>query len=321
MIDVVNESFLKDGAPVRVVRVIPPDKDGLRGLYEVSAEWRVYYDRAMLTGHSQYIEDRVYLAELKGTPVARLWFAWSKRTLNGNFGNIFTNPAHRRRGLLNLLLACFKKDFDACPAKMLCCSASGYRITTYEKFGLNTINGNPEADTMAILKPELGRFADYEKAAYDNCKTARIRDGNPGDQFDCDKFLALTKPVWQNPACNSVVFAGDNAPDFQSAINRELAGLGRTAVAENANGFITGFAYVIKNNSATAPFLTIKTHPDMPEDDAAKLVAYTIRRYRESTHGTIFACIRPDDKLRTNIALANRFCLAATLPGVTIYQL
>ena len=165
---VIAEKKLATGEQARVVLIVPPEEDGLRGMYAVGTEWKHYYNRAMIVGHDQFIEDRVFIAEVDGVPAARLWYGWSKRTLRGNFGNIFTNYTHRRRGLLNLLLECFKKDFDASPAQMLCCHASEWRIPVYEKYGLQTLHGNAVSDAMGI--------SSSQNLAHANCTwTASMR--------------------------------------------------------------------------------------------------------------------------------------------------
>ncbi len=227
---VIAEKKLVTGEQARVVLIVPPEEDGLRGMYEVSAEWRHYYNRAMITGHDQFIEDRVFIAEVEGVPAARLWYGWSKRTLRGNYGNIFTNYAHRKRGLLNILLECFKADYDASPAQMLCCHASGWRIPVYEKYGFHVLHGNEESDAMGIVKPELCSCRQLMNRLYADCTVTALRDGDCGDQFDCDKCLVYTDAMWQRT--RTFVFAGDQNSDYMTSLNRVLEKKGVIAVAE-----------------------------------------------------------------------------------------
>ena len=74
---VIAEKKLATGEQARVVLIVPPEEDGLRGMYAVGTEWKHYYNRAMIVGHDQFIEDRVFIAEVDGVPAARLWYGWS----------------------------------------------------------------------------------------------------------------------------------------------------------------------------------------------------------------------------------------------------
>jgi len=295
MLEYIAERKLANGKTARVARIVPPEADGLRGLYCVSPEWNLYYNRAMSPGHSEYIEDRLFIAEIDGAPLARLWYAWSKRTFHGNYGNIYTNPAHRQQGLLNFLLDCFKPDFDASPAQMLCCSASGYRIPVYEKYGFKVLHGNREHDAMGILKPELGSFDEYTARLYADKSVAKVRAGNPGDQFDCDKCLVYTREMWGAPVIKASIFAGDDIGSFQTVINRVLAGHGTCSVAENAGGSILGYASALYNGSGTAAFVTLCKHPSMNVDEAGKLVSDAVASYRGSFDRPLFAAIFSGD--------------------------
>ncbi len=286
---VIAEKKLATGEGARVVLIVPPEEDGLRGMYEVSAEWKHYYNRAMIEGHDQFIEDRVFIAEVEGVPAARLWYGWSKRTLRGNYGNIFTNYAHRKRGLLNFLLECFKADFDASPAQMLCCHASGWRIPVYEKFGFHVLHGNVENDAMGIVKPEFGSCRQLMNRLYADCTVAKLRDGDCGDQFDCDKCLVYTDAMWRRT--RPFVFAGDQNSDYMTSLNRVLEKKGVIAVAENAAGAIVGYASAIVNPSWTGAFLNWRNHPNVNRKDVVSLLKYTIERYRAAFQFPLYAAL------------------------------
>ena len=289
MKSVIAEKTLATGEKARVVLIVPPEEDGLRGMYEVSAEWKHYYNRAMIEGHDQFIEDRVFIAEVDGVPAARLWYGWSKRSLRGNFGNIFTNYAHRKRGLLNFLLECFKEDFDASPAQMLCCHASGWRIPIYEKFGLHVLHGNTESDAMGIVKPELGSCKQFMNRLYADCAVARLRDGDCGDQFDCDKCLVYTDAMWGR--ARPFVFAGEQNSDYMTCLNRVLEKKGVIAVAENAAGAIVGYAAAIVNPSWTAAFLNWRNHPNVNYKDVVSLLKYTTEKYHSVFQLPLYAAL------------------------------
>ena len=316
---VVAEKRLANGELAQVVLITPPEEDGLRGLYEITAEWKPYYERAMLKDQNQFIEDRLFIAEVDGVPAARLWYAWSKRTLHGNYGNIFTNHAHRQRGLLKMLLECFRPDFDASPAKMLCCHASSWRIPVYEKFGLYTLHGDEQNDAMGIIKPELGTCRQYMNRLYADCTVANLRDGNCGDQFDCDKCLVYTDAMWQRT--RPFVFAGDQNKDYQSSLNRVMDGLGVIAVAENRAGAIVGYASAIVNPSGTAAFLNWRNHPYVSRKDVVSLLKYTIEKYQAAFSQPLCAALPLDNGEAAAEAREAGFARQMKLGGIALYTI
>lgn len=319
MKEVIAERRLKSGELARVVRITAPEIDGMRSLYEISSDWIPYYIRAMIKGHSEYIVDKLFYAEIDGAPVARLWYAWSKRSLHGNYGNIYTNYAHRQKGLLNFLLDCYKPDFDASPAKMLCCSASGYRIPVYEKYGFNVLHGNHDADAMGTLKPELGTFAEYTSKLYADCTVTLFREGNVGDQFDCDKCLVYTDAMWKKPF--GFAFAGDNVGNFQGAINKVVANAGTCSVAENAAGAIVGYASALINPSGTAGFVNYCAYPTVSMDDKVKLIRHAVDAFTAKYKQPLLTCTM--DKWDSAPLLAAGFGKPCAIPGTgtTIYSL
>lgn len=261
---VLAEEKLPTGETLRLLRVMPPEPcpaDILRyamasygwehperaGDVGGEAYWRSDC-RLRLTGaYADQCADHFYFAAIDNAFAARMWFGYNRRTGLGNFGHVFTEPAFRGRGLMGRLMRSLIADFTASPADMLCC-ATGNPIAaaSYRKSGFAMIHGG-DTDPMTLIHPRHeGGFARQEELRFDGGgAVARCREGTPGDQFDCDKFLAYSSDVY-NHQRHSRLLAGAWLADYRIAFQEARRGCGVVRVAENEKGAVVGYAFALR---------------------------------------------------------------------------
>lgn len=257
MLDILQEGKLNDGRNFRIIRIVTPENnipsriiryfmasfsyEKYRQYSKDQAYWRMYY-REALDGHTaQYVEDRHYLAEIEGQFASRVWFAYNKKSGFGNFGNVYTETEFRCLGIMSKLLKPCAEDFQASSAKMLCCSTgTDYAANSYRKVGFDTIYGGV-VGPMCISKVD---FFQEEARQFPGDEPLTVRSGNPGDQFDIDKFLAYTKAMYGHKR-NHHVGASALIPDYRTAFQEVLSDNGFINVAETPSGAVAGFAYAI----------------------------------------------------------------------------
>ena len=125
---VLSEKKMADGRTLRVLRYVSPGDevpervvryvigslgfDSYNEYIQTQAYWRSWY-RESFEGMLDGVESRLYLAEVDGVLAARVWFAYAREGGFGNFGNVYTETAYRRLGLLSELMAPCMADFDA----------------------------------------------------------------------------------------------------------------------------------------------------------------------------------------------------------------
>ena len=134
---VLSEKKMSDGRTLRVLRFVSPGDevpervvryvigslgfDSYNEYIQTQAYWRSWY-RESFEGRLDGVESRLYLAEVDGVLAARVWFAYAREGGFGNFGNVYTETAYRRLGLLGELMAPCMADFEAArDARILCC--------------------------------------------------------------------------------------------------------------------------------------------------------------------------------------------------------
>ena len=195
-----------------------------------------------------------------------MWFAYAREGGFGNFGNVYTETAYRRLGLLSELMAPCMADFDAArDARILCCgSGNRFAVRTYLKSGFRLTYGGETGFLERTRRPGED-FHSIEREVFADARLASIRPGAPADQFVADKFIAHTEPVLRGLGARRGPAAA--VPEFRVArIEAEIGG-GVVNVACNAAGTVTGHCFALA--SGGAGLLDFTAHaaslPDVPE--------------------------------------------------------
>ena len=295
--ELLNVKTMADGRTLRIYRQITPATepvperliryvissigfDSYREHVHEQNFWRLHY-RTAFAGEGCI--DHLYLAEVDGTFAARVWFAYSPETGFGNFGNVYTEPAFRRLGLMWDLLQYCVKDFYDSPAQLLCCGTeTAYAAATYRKAGFQMIYGG-EIGLMHIIDPKAGaHFIDLEKKYFDGSKIQNIRSGEPRDQFACDKFLVYTSALQGPDSAWGSTGPDAYICDYRTAWQEHKNGIAVTAVAENAKGAVCAYAYAVKAFGRNC--LNFVVHPDN-KGEIRELLDFTASEFRKKYPG------------------------------------
>ena len=307
---VMVEKTLQTGEHLRILRFVTPEEipervirywiaslrfDTYRLYVSSISYWRLYFREVFAGNFASETVDHIYIAEVNGEYAARMWFAYSKKTLHGNFGHVFTEPAFRKRGLMSELLKVCIADFYASPAKMLCC-ASGNEgaVRAYVSSGFELIYGGTTGP-LALLKK--GTFEEEMSRCFEKGgKPCIIREGTIGDQFDCDKNLVYSRNVY----CGKRNFRRGIArliPDFCTAYQGVLSGNGKVFVAENAQGAIIGYAFALNFYGNGVLDFTWN-------GDYASEIPALLKKTLESVDFPVILALDPEDREKTDLANA-----------------
>jgi len=256
-------SLPDEHVPERIVRYLMASLGYDKWWSAVSdlAYWRLYFRRVFAGEGAQ---DRLYLAEVNGAFAGRIWAAWSPRSGYGNFGNVFTEPEFRRRGIMNELLTPCVEDFASSGAKTFCCATGNpVAAAAYRKQGFQMIWCG-ETGPMCWIDPAVAKnFQELEERCFDGTPVRTVREGCIEDQFACDKFLAYTAPFRDR---YNYLPAGPGCAVncYMNAMMEAANGSGTVQVAENANGTVTGYAYALK--VCRQNIFDLRLHPDAIPD-------------------------------------------------------
>ena len=305
---VMLEKTLSSGEKLRILRFVTPEEiperiirywiaslrfDTYRLYVSSISYWRLYFREVFAGNFAGETVDHIYIAEVNGEYAARMWFAYSQKTLHGNFGHVFTEPAFRKRGLMGELLKICLEDFKQSPATMICCaSGSESVVRAYVNHGFELIYGGTTGP-LALMKD--GTFESVTAKLFDPAGgKCIIREGMIGDQFECDKVLAYSKNVYLGKR-NLRRGIANLIPDFCTAYQEMLSGNGKVFVAENEHGAITGYAYALN-------FCGNGIFDFTWNGDYASEIPDLLRKTAASVDFPVVLALDPDDKEKIELA-------------------
>ena len=185
--EVLDEKQLPSGETLRILHWSSPEKapkkyidyiafsmgseDFHRYFYTI-AGWRAYFSDAMNGKYFPDVVDHWFFAEVNGECAGRIWFAYSAKSLRGNFGNVMTESRYRGRGIMTELMKHCMEEIRRSPANMLCCIASGKMVPVYSKYGFRLICGG-ESGPLCFIKN--GTFASEAERAFSGGHITEVR--------------------------------------------------------------------------------------------------------------------------------------------------
>ena len=267
--------------------------------------WRIYFHNAFKGANLPEIRDFFYFAEVNGTVAARLWFAYAPANDFGNFGNVFTLPEFRRRGILRKMMPHFARDFGSSSAKCLACATgSEFAARTYMDYGFQLVYGGT-VGTMALVKKEYGSFNELDRKLLADVSFVRFRDALKSDQFVIDKFVRYSQAFRGVTVYSQML-------DFRCCMLEYLNGNGVMRVGENSSGIAAGFAWAGTYNGINR--LSFVIHPGTGAK-GADLLKDLLEPWQS---GPLFYFQNKDDVQGALLLEAAGFCSQSVLTDGTV---
>ena len=264
--------------------------------YYAIGSWRAYFADALDCVYYPEVVDHLFLAEIDGEIAGRIWFAYSAKSLRGNFGNVLTEEKFRKRGIMSELMKSCMEEINRSPVRTLtCATGSKFAAASYKKHGFYSVYGT---ETGVLCYSKGDSFLIETEKVFHPGRIKEIRPGRIGDQFDCDKFLAYspeirkrTYPYFGGPAAS--------IEDFRSAYQESLGGRGVVFTALNEENECCGFAFGILYHGM--PVVDFMLHPAYI-DDGSKLLTATISAFKEKFGFIPFYMGYKDDLHKNKVA-------------------
>jgi len=256
MISSLGQVALKSGEELAITMVEPPQPDYATRLCHFLEHKRPSSFRGIkqrLDGH--YVEhcvDRYFVGEIAGEIVGQVWYGLPRHgTGVGNFGHVYTEPAHRRKGIATELVRATVADFgQQTDAVCLLCSAGPDPAKVYRRFGFEFVSAGAHRGPMALLNKRVARsFANLDEQYFAPGLAVRVRQGHIGDRHDCDKMLAFSRGMSELRQRWHTAFVAHEVPTFIDAIFAAEDGRGIATVMHNSDGCILGDAFVLSTGS------------------------------------------------------------------------
>lgn len=267
-----------------VKRIVPPEpgyQDQLIHFLEHKDDFSLRDIRQRLSGdYASFCRDVYFVGEIGGQIASQMWYGLPKNgTGMGNFGHVYTEPCHRKKGIVNELMGFLTDDFYESDGRALFCSAARWVADIYKPFGFQFLQQGVDSGPMVMVKSGVARnFAELASEYFKAGLPVRVREGKPEDQFDCDKMLRFAFEQTEMASRWHRVQMAGRISSFMEALFKVQDQKGIVTVAETAGGSRVGYAFVAGVGGPIeekSPVLDFLMHPNYLRD-ADKLLAMTM---------------------------------------------
>ena len=141
--------------------------------------------------------DTYYVAHEDSKALSRLWMGWGKHAdAIGNWGNFYTAPEHRGRGIGGELLSFWFEDLkkiNNAPLCFLCTASSEALVSTYAKFGFRpAIEGKKFGPLYMPLGKSPESFREFYTEYYKPSKRIYLRRATLNYRHEIDCLLRFS---------------------------------------------------------------------------------------------------------------------------------
>ena len=323
---------LKSGEKMTIKLVTPPAEEYLdkllRFLEHKPDTIRRNIKQRLQGLYVKYCVDKYFVGEIEGKIVGQIWYGYSNSgTGIANFGEVYTEPEHRRKGISTELMKVFKGDFVNSPAVAALCTAGDTAAGLYMQFGFQPVVPETSFGPMILIRKGLAEnFAEFEKDYYKPGSAVSVMPGSMKHRHDVDTLLRFSTILrrrqenWASLSGSGARLAGRVGPacrvtDYMEACFMAEDGKGHVFVAVTDKGNVVGWAFLLNPASESEQKSMVFDYEIAPAygGSAGLLVRESMRLAGERGAQRAWAWCRALDSEKTNLLLAEGFTEAARL--------
>ncbi|MEW6357155.1 MAG: GNAT family N-acetyltransferase [Planctomycetota bacterium] len=333
-----SEVGLKNGEKMVVKMVTPPAgeyADKLLHFFEHKRDVTFRNIRQRLRGdYTTYCIDRYFVGEIGGRIAGQVWYGYSNSgTGVANFGEVYTEPEHRNKGVLTELMKVFAQNFTNSPARAaLCTAGAGQAAATYCKFGFQPVIAGADRGPHILVKQRIAaNFSEFERAYYTPGQEISVSIGSMKHRHDIDTLLRFSTilrrgaehgdPLKYSSASGASlamrVGMATHVANYMDACFQAEDGRGMVTVAATGKGNVVGWSFFLNTGSEMeqqSKVFDFELHPTYA-GSASTLIKESLRLARENGVKRACSFCLSADAEKIALLRAAGFREAAKLPN------
>jgi GNAT superfamily N-acetyltransferase len=321
MIELLGSIKIKTGEIMNVKVITPPAEEEYaeklcRFLEHKRASFRDIKQR-LRGDYSNYCVDKYFIGEIDGNIVSQLWYGYASSGSGiGNFGHVYTEPKHRKKGITNELMKFFLEDFNNSTAEAVFCSTgTPWVAKIYLGYGFQTIiDGAKKGPLMLLKKDDERSFEEIEKIYFSAGQDVEVVSGTMQYRHDIDKMLADSL-FFRNIQWNRIS-ASFHASTYRDAYYLTEDGKGIIAVAKNSDGKVVGWAFALNTGSdleEKSKAFDFVIHPNYKEKKR-QLIDGTLKIASRNGVERVFSYVPEVEEGKIENLIQAGFKIIATIP-------
>jgi GNAT superfamily N-acetyltransferase len=243
------------------------------------------------------ISNCYFIGKINGEFAAMLWYSYGNHDSSvSNFGEVYTAPEHRQKGITKILMRYFKKSFDESPAMAAFCTCSReWIVAIYREFGFfQAISGTSGGPLMLKGKANANSLEDFENEYFSNATQLEVLPASMAYRHEADcllKFVLMQKGIGKNRC-----FASDNILSYLGALFMAEDGKGKVFMALTPDKRFAGWSFFLEPfyspPEETVPVFDFELYPGY-SDLAEKFIRDS---FQSAGRGAITFCMQGDDE-------------------------
>ncbi len=204
----------------------------------------------LLGNYASVCIDKYFIGEIEGEIAGQIYYGYPvDGTGIGNFGHVYTEPRHRKKGISKELMPFVMEDFYKSPARALLCSTgTPWVAKIYFEYGFQPVVPGADSGPLVLFnKGVAGDFDGFSQEYFTAGSSIRTKLGSMKECFDADKMLACDlgrrNIEWRRVGMASCV------NDYRGAVFMQEDGQGIVTVATSEYGSLVGWGFFLNTGS------------------------------------------------------------------------
>ena len=210
--------------------------------------------------------DKYFIGEIDGRIAGQIWYGYATTgTGIANFGHVYTEPDHRKKGITEELMKVFLDDFSKSPVRAaLCGTGTPWVASIYFKYGFQAVRENATSGMLILLNKDCGgNFNEFEAEYFRPGQEIVTLPGTMEHRHDVDEMLKGALDIRGMQAKRLSVSTAINS--YQSAYFMAEDGQGVLSVAKATGGSVVGWSFCLNPASrweGDAKVFDFEIHPN-----------------------------------------------------------
>ena len=322
MIETLGTVLLRSGESLAVKLLVPPEEGHAERLAHFLEHKGDMSRRSILQRlrgkYAASCGDRYFFGEIDGKIAGQLWYGYANSgTGIANFGHVYTEPEHRRKGIARELMKFFLEDFHAGPARIaLCGTGTPWVARIYFHFGFQPVVEGADRGALILIKEGCGEdFRAVEAEYFLPGQALAVRTGDVSQRHDIDKLLSAALMV-RNMSSRRVAMAS-LVRSYEDAIFRVEDGQGLVTVATTPGNHTMGWAFILNTGSrleTNTRIFDYEIHPNYA-DAARQFIEGSLALAEDAGVAQVYAYIPGCEPGKLKVLTESGFREAARLMG------
>jgi len=292
MLERLDSVRLVTGETMEVYLLIPPVGEWMERMISFTEHYSDQPRRDIIQrlrgDYAGACDDFYFLGLINEQVAGQVWYGYARKSDGvANFGNVYTAPAHRKKGITGILMKYFSENFKKSEARAAFCTClSPWVVSIYAKHGFHP--ALPGTDCGPLMLSQKGVTTDFEQFCneYYSVKPQEkltVAQADIRQRHSIDTLLKFYTKLNPEKSWPRIALAS-SIKNYQHALHLTEEGRGKLFAAVTDDARVVGWSFCLNPASELerkTGVIDYEIHPNYT-GFAPTLLMETVKASRES---------------------------------------